>query len=70
MAKKTDAEIGAEIRAKVAEIALETYETIDNVKIIVSVGVTDDREKSYSKGSKGLVFAKYDADDEEINNSW
>ena len=70
MAKKTNEEIGAEVRAKIVDVALETYETVKGVKVIINIEVEDDRGKTYSKGSKGITLTNYDADDEELTNTW
>jgi len=70
MAKKTDAEIGNKVRSMVTDAGLESYETIKSVKIIVTVEVDDDRGKTYSKGTKGVSFGNYDADDETLEDSW
>lgn len=71
MAKKTDEELGAMIRAAVALTAVGPNESITKVKIVINSDVTNSvNQTTYPKGSKGRSIDNYDADNETIVEEW
>jgi len=70
MAKK-DNELGKMIRDTVSAVELEAGETIDSVKLIISINVTNSKTKSsYTKRVCGRSLENYNKDIENIKTEW
>jgi len=68
---KTDAEIGAKVRADVSSIALASNEVIQKIRVIIVPEIkNNDSGAVFSRGGKGFELNKYNLGDEELNDSW
>ncbi len=71
MAKKTDAEIGKQIRDMISAITLGDKEIIDNISVIVNVIVKNTESGNvYGKASKGIEIQNCNKDNENIASKW
>lgn len=68
---KTDAEIGAKVRADVSSMELAANEVIQKVKVIIVPEIkNNDSGAVFSRGGKGFELDKYNLSDEKLNDLW